>query len=330
MKRITRFFTLGIVALFTLFGLLIGSVRGAWHYAMNAVGDIVVPISVEVFPWKGVDQLPSDILGENHQALIEAILNGVYTDANGNVTQIGLNNPDSYISNEIASRSNNNYLFRSDLLGSMDFWERRDIEKFFDTNTSGLTFLLHFPKDQPDTYYLYTTSIELGESTPNIPIGETVYPVYRTTLTKDDEGKWIATETKTGYTESVYYQNPLTGSYLLKYPSIDPDSWTEGDLGTTMNDAVYAYIGQTATAYNPSTGVPKYYKVTATANNQDITVSAEDNAHIIRVYDTNGNLVSTRGNTQQGTSTVTFRGSRNTTYYIEVSGGVSVTFTVSA
>ena len=123
MKRTARFCCLFLVAIISLSCILTGSVRGAWHYAMSVAGDIEVPLSVEVFPWQGVDQLPSDILGENHQKLIETILNGTYTDANGRTTQIGLNNPDSYISGEIANRSEGNFFFRSDLLGSMDFWE---------------------------------------------------------------------------------------------------------------------------------------------------------------------------------------------------------------
>ena len=96
---------------------------------MNASGSIEVPMDVEVFPWVGVEQLPSDVIGENHQELIETILNGTYTDSSGKVTEIGLNNPDSYINNEIKNRSNGNFWFRSDILGSMDFWERSDIEK---------------------------------------------------------------------------------------------------------------------------------------------------------------------------------------------------------
>ena len=161
-----------VTAIISLVCIFTTNVKGAWHYAMNASGSIEVPMSVEVFPWVGVEQLPSDILGENHQTLIENILNGTYTDENGKETKIGLNNPDSYINNEIQSRANGNFWFRSDILGSMDFWERNDIEKFFDTSTTGLAFLLYFPEGSSDTYYLYTTSVDLGESSPNIPIGE--------------------------------------------------------------------------------------------------------------------------------------------------------------
>jgi hypothetical protein len=99
---------------------------------------------------------------------------------------------------------------------------------------------------------LYTTSVELGteSNSPNIPIGEKIYPIYRTELHKDETGKWVATETRTGYAESAYYQNPITGSWLVKYPSFDPNSWEEVDLGLSFNDAIYAFVGQTTTSYN--------------------------------------------------------------------------------
>lgn len=284
-------------------------------------------VELENFYWEGSDQLPDDVLGEDHQALIEAILNGTYTDSNGTVTNIGLNNPNSYINNEINSRTDGFFLYRSDILGSMDYWEREDIDKFFDTGTSGLTFLLYFPEGQTDTYYLYTTSVTLGEEDPNIPINEQIYPVYRTKLQKNTEGVWEAVETRTGYAKSAYYQNPVTGSWLVKYPSMNPDSWTEGHLGTSSQNAIYTYIGQTTTAYTDNSATPTYYKITASSAGT-IRVSSENSGHIIRVYNSQMSLVNTNGGAQ-GTNSVSFRASRNTTYYIEVSGDTSITFTIS-
>lgn len=305
----------------------IGSVKAVWHYAQSISDDIYIPISVEVFPWVGADQLPDDVLGEDHQALIEAILNGTYTNSDGTITNIGLNNPNSYINNEITNRTDGRFFFRSDILGSMDYWEREDIKKFFDTGTSGLTFLLHFPEGQTDTYYLYTTSIILGDGDPNIPIEELIYPVYRTTLNKGEDGVWVATETKTGYAESAYYQNPVTGSWLLKYPSFDPDTWAEGDLGNSTADAIYTYVGETTTAYVQDAATPKYYKITASSN-RNITISGQNSNYVIRIYNSQMSLVSANGGAQ-GTNSVTFRASKNTTYYIEVSGATSITFTIS-
>lgn len=327
MRYVRTVLALLIIATILLTCSLTDPVKGVWHYALSISDAIHVPVSVEVFPWVGADQLPDDVLGEDHQSLIQAILNGTYTDKNGNFTYIGLNNPDSYINNEINSRVNGNFLYRSDVLGSMDYWERSDISKFFDTGTSGLSFLLYFPDGMTDTYYLYTTSISLGSSDPNIPIGQSIYPVYRTELTRGDDSVWVAVETKTGFAESAYYQNPVTGSWLLKYPSFDPDTWTEGDLGNSTADAIYTYVGETTTAYIKDATTPKYYRVTASSN-QTITVASEDSSHILRVYNSQMNLVSTNGGAQ-GTNRVSFRASRNTTYYIEVSGATSITFTVS-
>ena len=327
MKYLRLILSLALVISVFISCLSFGGVQGAWHYAMSVSGEINIPINVEVFPWEGADQLPGDVAGENHQKLVEAILDGTYTNSDGTVTNIGLNNPNSYISQEIANRSAGNFLFRSDILGSMDYWERNDIAKFFDTETSGLEFVLHFPNGEEEPYYLYTTSAELGESDPNFPIGEKIYPIYRTEFRKNEKGEWEATETKTGYAESAYYQNPITGSWLLKYPSFNPDSWTEVELGTGFDDAIYSYIGQTITAYPRTTGIPKYYKFTSSAK-QTLKIAAEDSAAIINVYSAPNTLVKATAG-KQGTSSVSFSAARNTTYYIEVSGLTSITFKIN-
>lgn len=328
MKYLKLILSLALVISVFISCLSFGGVQGAWHYAMSVSGEINIPIKVEVFPWEGADQLPGDVAGENHQKLVEAIIDGTYTNSDGTVTNIGLNNPDSYISQEIANRSEGNFLFRSDILGSMDYWERNDIAKFFDTETSGLEFVLHFPNGEEEPYYLYTTSAELGESNPNFPIDEKIYPIYRTEFRKNEKGEWEATETKTGYAESAYYQNPITGSWLLKYPSFNPDSWTEGDLGTGFDDAAYAYIGQTVEAYIGSGETAKYYKITS-ASAKTVKISAEQSDAIVRVYsNTNGALVNATAGAQ-GSSTVSFRASKNTTYYVQVSGLAKITFKIT-
>ena len=328
MKIVKSICSILVVAIIALVCFFSNNVQGTWHYAMSDPGSIEVPILVQVFPWVGADQLPDDVVGEDHQGLIDKILNGTYTETNGSVTQIGLNNPDSYISEEIKKRANGNFLFRSDVLGSMDFWESSDISKFFDTATNGLSFLLYFPEGESDVYYLYTTSVELGKESnnPNIPIGEKIYPIYRTELHKDETGKWVATETRTGYAESAYYQNPITGSWLVKYPSFDPNSWEEVDLGLSFNDAIYAFVGQTTTSYNKDATTPTYYKLT-TSSATTINISSEDENAIIKVYDSSKRLVTaTKG--AQGSPSVSFRSSRNATYYLEVSGGKSITFAI--
>lgn len=305
------------------------NVKAYWHYNISISERIEIPVKVQVMPWIGAEELPNDIMGEDHEQLIDTILNGVYTDNNGNKTGIGLNDPNSYINEEIANRTQGSSWFTSDTLGSMDFWESSDIAKYFNTETTGLTFVIYFPESEPDTHYLFTTSIELGGSnSPNYPIGQIIYPIYRTKLVQDAEtGEWEAVETKTGYAESAYYDNPITGSWLVKYPSFDPTTWEEGKLGTSRDNAVYAYVGQEVTCYSDDDTAVTYYKI-STSSNSNVTVKSTNGNAKITVYDSNGRQVSTRGGAQ-GSNNVVFRGSNNGTFYIAISGGQSITFTIS-
>lgn len=215
------------VLLALLFVVFLPGVYALWYFTAEDAEDVqgAVPLYLDVFPWDGSDVLPDDDQdGVNHGVLIEAILNGTY-DGQG----IGLNQPNSYLNNEIHDRSNSFLWFGSDTLGSMDFWESNDINKYFNTRTQNVSFVLHFPDGVDDTYYLYTLDVELADSdgNPVTPIGQNISPVYRTVLQKNSEGVWEAISTETGYAKSAYYDNRITGSYL-RYPSIDPDSWQEG------------------------------------------------------------------------------------------------------
>jgi hypothetical protein len=329
MKRIKCICAICLVALMALLCFCTANVRAAWYYNISISANIEIPVDVKVMPWVGAEELPQDIMGEDHEKLIETILSGTHTDANGNVTEIGLNNPNSYINQEIANRTQGNSWFTSDTLGSMDFWESSDIAKYFDTDTTGLEFVVYFPTDEPNVHYLFTTSVELGESnSPNFPIGEPIYPIYRTKLIQNAEtGEWEAVETKTGSCKSAYYDNPITGSWLVKYPSFDPSTWAEGKLGTSTTDAIYSYIGQEVTCYNKQATDVTYYKLSTTSNSNVAIKSTNANAKI-SVYNANGQLVATRGGAQ-GTNNITFRGSSNGTFYIAVTGAESITFTIN-
>ena len=327
MKQIKSICTVCMLAIILLTCFCSVNVKGAWYYHISISEEIEIPVDVKVMPWVGAEELPNDIMGEDHEQLIDTIVSGTYTDENGNVTEIGLNNPNSYINQEIANRTQGSSWFTSDTLGSMDFWESQDIAKYFDTETTGLTFVIWFPESEPDTHYLFTTSIELGESNSlNYPIGQTIYPIYRTTLKQNEAGEWEAVETKTGHAKSAYYDNPITGSFLVKYPSFDPSTWEEGKLGTSMSDAIYAYVGQTTTCYNDSATDVTYYKI-STSSNSNITISSSNSEAKLTVYNSSGTQVSTRGGAQ-GSNRVVFRGSNNGTFYIAVSGGESITFTI--
>lgn len=326
LKLISMFLALACVGvcLFSSVGLM-----ATWNYSLSAPETIDIDIDIKLFEWKGSSELPNDIAGENHRALIEAILNGKSVDSNGKEVEIGLNNPNSYISQEIISRSGGgSWWATSDTLGSMDYWEREDINKYFDLDTTKLSFIIYFPDGVSDTYYLFTTSVDFGsQNSPNVPIGDKVYPVYRTMLKQDEKGEWAATETKTGYALSAYYDNRITGSILVKYPSIDPDSWTEYVLGKTTTDAIPTFLGQTTTAYIIHNEGSLYYDYMVSSATKTIVSSTLDKA-IIRVYDASMNLVSTVGGAQ-GSKSVTFNAKARTQYYIQVGGAESVTFTVA-
>ncbi|MBE6599709.1 MAG: hypothetical protein E7640_00670 [Ruminococcaceae bacterium] len=329
LKKMSSVCSSFIIILVCLLCLCSVNLKAAWMYNISISEDIIIPVKVQVMPWIGVEELPHDIMGEDHEKLIDTILNGIYTDSNGKSTEIGLNNPNSYINEEILNRTQGSSWFTSDTLGSMDFWEKSDIAKYFDTATTGLSFVLYFPKNEPNVHYLFTTSIELGGSNdPNYSIGQTIYPIYRTKLVQDTEtGEWEAVETKTGSCVSAYYDNPITGSWLAKYPSFDPDTWAEGKLGKTTGDAIYTYIGQTVTCYSDNDTDITYY-VIKTTGNSNITVNSDNAAAKFTVSNSNGNKVDIRGG-QQGTNKVVFRGTNNGTFYLAVSGGKSITFTIS-
>ena len=216
-----------VVFCFLAMLLCVPSVFAEWSYSNGDPDPAYSDVSIDlyVYPWDGSDELPDDNeSGTNHSKLIDTIMNGTY-DGQG----IGLNHPDSYLNNEIYDRSNSFLWFGSDTLGSMDFWESSDINKYFNTRTENISFVLYFPDGVDDTYYLYTLDVTLANSdgSPVTPIGQNISPVYRTVLQKNSEGVWEAISTETGYAKSAYYDNRITGSYL-RYPSIDPDSWQAG------------------------------------------------------------------------------------------------------
>ena len=105
---------MAVALLFSITG-----VFAAWIYAVRSPDSITTTVEVQLFPWEGSEILPDDVVGENHKVLIDNIINGTMIDSNGKLVEIGLNNPDSQISEQIADRtSKRKYTF-----GSMDFYD---------------------------------------------------------------------------------------------------------------------------------------------------------------------------------------------------------------
>ncbi|MBQ9714633.1 MAG: hypothetical protein IJV83_04875 [Clostridia bacterium] len=321
-KILTKF--LAIASLGVLFAGGVG-VYATWTYATGGVAEHAQELAIKLseFEWKGSEELPDDVQGEDHYELINQVINSEY----------GLNTEGSYLNDQIDSRENRN----RDTFGSVDLYDGSDIENLFDLNTSGLTFLLHFPENTPNEQYLFTTSVELGEtgwlgwgSPANIPIGEYVYVIYRTKLVLSDTGKWEAVETKPGYAKSAYYENDWLGSVAAQTPCFDPDTWQEGKRGTGFSNAIYAFVGQTTSAYLDSDTEKTYYKVVPSSRRTVTITLGENDGHCsVNVYKANQATQNVTTSTTNGIKTVSFTASANATYYIELSGDKSIAFTIS-
>lgn len=300
-----------------------------WKYSEALSADIDLDIKVLVLPWEGADELPNQSeYGNNHRILINNVLNGKYVSG-GSTQGIGLNTENSYLVSEIQKRKDISYR-DANQLGSMDIWQSDRISEFFNLSDSSnkVEFILKFPDGSDDTYYLYSTSVNLGDGwSPEIPVGTYICPVYKTTLQRNSEGVWEAVSTEIGYAKSARYNNPYTGLALGN--AFDTESWVKGRIGTSFDDAIYTKLdyAMPVETHNDTDEVYYYYDSSSNTN-VSVTVQNSEKA-VVYVYDNNGNLVTTRNNTSQGSQTVTFRPSRNTRYYVKVTGDVYCTFTIS-
>lgn len=324
----TLIFTICCLILITV-SMGIGSVSARWFYGPSGpVSNVNQHHTIGSLIWVGAEDLPNDeSSGTAHKNLINNILNGEIQENDGTVVGVGLNTQNSYLAEVVKDRKGI-WWRDADTLGSMDIWENDTINDYFDLNetTNAVSFILVFPDGSENTYYLYTTSVDLGgRSSPNIPIGTNVYPIYRTTITKNANGLWIATETKKGYAPSAYYANPILG--LAIDPAFNTDKWTEGELGTSRNNAVSTYIGQTVEHSTESANNTVYYLVKASsATNIRVSVINGDNC-TITVLNSNGNKATLTAGSQ-GSQSATFAAKANTNYYVAVTGETEAKFTI--
>lgn len=199
-----------------LLTMTVPGVYALWQFAEDPAQSASETISLKLkeFDWEGSEILPDDEeTGHAHAALIDNLING---------EGIGLNTPDSYLNDQIDRRSG--FPFYRDTLGSMAIREGDELNNLFDLDTQNVTFLIQMVSD--NTYYIFTTSLELGENgSPNYPIGSTISPIYRTTVVKGN-GVWTATITQEGAATSAYYEeSQIINITRSKIPSFDPDSW---------------------------------------------------------------------------------------------------------
>lgn len=232
MLRLIKSLTLAVALVLIL---SVTGVYSAWKYAVGGVNDIHYDLKLDVFPWIGAEVLPEeDEIGQNHRTLIEAIING---------DGIGLNTSKSYLNGEIKDRRDGGLGWSGgrDTLGSMAVSQGSELNELFSLSSVNLDFLLRFVDDTH--YEIYTTGVYLGEKgelnwlqtrrtkdgKPTVPIGEYIYPIYKTTVVKTN-GVWEAVETQEGSAKSAWYEESRSNANLTQIPSFDPDTWKEGNL----------------------------------------------------------------------------------------------------
>lgn len=345
------------VIIIIVFLFCITGVYATWSYSTGPVIPKSANVDIQFFPWEGEEILPEDEIGYNHRQLIENILNGTMISG-GQTVKIGMNNPDSALSQEIDDRITSNgfwdparYTF-----GSMDARDNSEMSNLFGLAASQLSFMIYMPKNDKNVRYLYTTGVYLGESgwllssaKPTYAIGERIYPIYRTKIVYkevgvDDNNKpvyeWVAEKTVLGSAESSYYENDTFGSGVVQNPAFEPTTFKPissidcepGEsavvLGTNTSNAIWTYVGQSLSGQIDDVTTIIYFRIKATSNST-ITITPATNAYgiVIKVYSDSAlrNLVSTTNET----GTTTFSASNNTVYYYTVSGTQNVSFTIS-
>ena len=319
-----------VIAIVTTLTLINPKIYAEWKYNEASSADVDLNINVMVMPWEGAEDLPNHTeYGNNHKILIQNVLGGTYVSG-GQTQNIGLNTENSYLANEIQNRKDISYR-DANQLGSMDLWQSDRINEFFELSdgTNKVEFILKFPDGSDDTYYLYSTSLNLGDGwSPEIPVGTNIYPVYKTTLQRNSEGVWEAISTEVGYAPSARYNNPYTGLALGN--AFDTNKWVKGRIGTSISDAIYTKksYDMPVETHNADTETYYYYENGSSNSNLTVTIDKSEKA-VAYVYDSKGALVTATGGTQQGSQKITFKPSKNTTYYIKITGDTYCTFKIA-
>ncbi len=318
--------------------LSIGGSFATWYYAGAHVEDArgEVDFRMNTFTyWEGAEILPNED-GESHVMLINNLLNG--KDSFG--ADVGLNNPNSAISQNLENRLNGGLwgMFnKTDHYGSMDgsiLDETIDMEGVFNTDTLGLSFIIQIIDD--NTCYIFTTNVELGESrTPNIPIGDRIYPIYRSVAVRENTSSdYVVQSTAVGSAPSSYYEQ-LSGWGILHdqyVPSFDVDRWESFEdmpMGRSVDEAIWTFAGDSSAAFADDAETLVYYKLDDAGER---TVTSDNPYAQIRVLDGGGNAVAQSSRlTVDGvlTVSVSFTLPEDSVYYLEFIGSNYIKFTVS-
>ena len=294
------------------------------YFQSNVVTDLTAIMNFHFH----VANIEDNIGIENHESLIDAMVND---------TTNGLNNPNSYLSEQIIVRySDSNGKPSRDSLGSMAAKQGNELDIMFGdaySTTEEISYLFHFidPNNDGviDSYYLYTTSIYLGDKKSlSVPLGEPVYCIYRTEIVYNvEEGKWEPLEIVEGYAPSAYYVEDQPNMNSSRLPAFDHRNWQEGRLGTSFEDAMWTNVNQEklTCCHAYDTVEKRYYKVNIPGGtysfvvDSDIQTNAEDVT--IEVYNSNRTLISS----SKGTANITNNGSESM-YYIVLSGAKTMDY----
>lgn len=211
-----KFFSFKMMPLLTLsiFSLMgIGGVSASFIYAeANAESkDTTIKNSIGSF----IYNQSSSLLKTNH--LVECILNGTVADPS-----IGMNIVSSPINQIIYNRkhdSNGGYWINNNPLGSMDSEATTEMAKFFDSETSGMSFLISLPKgDDISSFIIYTTDILINNEYNEKIYYDPIYiqPIYKTTIQKGSDGIYHAILTEEGKAKTstyIHYNYPTTYNF---------------------------------------------------------------------------------------------------------------------
>lgn len=340
MKPLSKMMTFA-VALAML--LSISSVTATWLYSDSKVNTLFEELPLSVFPWTGSEALPDED-GVDHGWLINNLING---------ENIGLNTSGSYLNQQIKDRWETSFWDSTpqrDTLGSMAVLNAERLEELFGAKAANLSYLIQMVDEDDngdyDFYYIFTTDVDLGErgqsawswgtlkntvpGKPSIPIGQNIYPIYRTKVEKDSRGIWTATDSKLGYAKSAWYdENQSNASKnATQIPAFNPNSWQEhtdgNSLGTRIDTPIWTYAGyenNILLASNTSKAYYAFSPLTAAT----YTVTSDSASASFKVYDASQNVIATSASG----GTLTWTAAASATYYIEVSGDTKISFTIS-
>lgn len=354
MRRLSLTFRILTLVCATMLIFSIAGVSAVWLYTEGGPGEVSVEIPVTMNgEWEGSDILP-DEEGVDHAWLINNLLNG--TDDAGNA--IGINNPDSDLSNTIEARINRRY----NTFGSMATWDGGDLDELFGAEAAELEFLIEAVNTDNDGiidyYYIYTIGIDLEyeiahiglSAFETIPYGEKIYPVYRTTVmpTEFEDGSvlWEATISESGYANSAVYETIGSGG-LTSLPGIDPSTWTPypnedetyNTLGKSMDDPIWTYAGYENIVSLDTPNEIAYYAISMPDQNYwywdseetlySLTITSSTNNCTFIVYDKDGGIITTSTTNADGVATANLSVYEEIPRYIAITGNTEITFTIT-